>query len=154
MHELVLIERSPSYYKTWPSLEKTIPELSVETIVDKYQGFEGDLIDHFLVENDVADYKQKLDEFLRYKDLENCFLLHLISNQTLTPSQLQTQADSLGYDIGFCNGKNLAVYSSIFHEILFGHINELVTYKNLLNKELLFPSKEVAENYVRLHDEM
>jgi len=156
MHELVLIERDPSSYKSWPGLikKKKILDRSVEEVVDKYQGFEGDLVSYYLVENDLEEYKSKLSEYLKYKNLASCFILHLLSGSTTQPSFLQTQAIKVGYDVGFCDGETLAIYSSIFHEILFGHFEELIDYKEKLNGSFLFPSRDIAEAYVRLHDKM
>lgn len=156
MHELVLIERDPTYYKTWPGLtkKKKISGLSVEEIVGKYQGFEGGLIYHFAAEDDIDKYKTNLNKLLNYENLENCYLLDLISNQTVIPAYLQSQADHLGYDVGFCDGETSAIYSSIFHEVLFGHIDELIAYKDQLNTRFLFPSKDIAAEYVHLHDQM
>jgi len=41
MHSLIIIERDPIAYASWPSLiqKKRIQELSVEEVVRKYQGF-------------------------------------------------------------------------------------------------------------------
>ena len=156
MQELLLIERDPSSYKSWPGLikKKKIPELSVEALVNAYQGFEGDLISHYIYEGDLDAYRQHVTEYSGYKDLAGCFVLHLLSGSSIRPSFLEDQAIKMGYDIGFCDGETLAIYSSIFHEILFGHFDELVTYKSELNEQFLFPNVGIAQSYVHLHDEM
>ena len=59
----------------------------------------------------------------------------------------------MGYDIGACDEEK-TVYSSIFNEVLFGGYDSLIAYKGLLNENLLFPDKEIAERYVELHNEM
>lgn len=43
MHRLILVERDPLSYASWPSLiqKQRIPGLTVQEIVSKYQGFEG-----------------------------------------------------------------------------------------------------------------
>ena len=69
------------------------------------------------------------------------------------PSFLKDQAIKLGYDIGACD-EEVTIYSSIFHEIIFGHLEELVNYKDLLNENLLFPNRALAEKYVETHNEM
>ena len=156
MHELVLIERDPSSYKSWPGLieKKKIEGLSVEEVVDKYQGFEGDLVSYYLVSDNLDEYNSSLSEFLNYKNLASCFILHLLSGANIQAAFLQTQAIKIGYDVGFCDGETLAIYSSIFHEILFGHFKELIDNKENLNEHFLFPSRDIAEAYVRLHDKM
>ena len=87
------------------------------------------------------------------KKLGSCFLLHIISNPSKMPSFLKDQAMKLGYDVGVCN-EEATLYSSIFHEIIFGYFDELISYKDLLNKDFLFPDKATAEKYVDLHNQM
>jgi hypothetical protein len=155
MHMLILIERDPSLYASWPSLlqKKKIPELSVQEAVAKYQGFEGELVSFFEIHEDMIEYAKKLDECLRLKQLGSCFLLHIISSPSEMPSFLKDHAVKLGYDVGVCDEEK-TIYSSIFHEIIFGYFDELVSYKDLLNENLLLPDRSSAENYVELHNEL
>lgn len=64
---------------------------------------------------------------------------------------MQEQASKLGYDVGVCVEN--AAYSSSFHEVIFGGLEELAAYKDFLNKHFLFQDRSLAENYVDLHDE-
>lgn len=155
MHMLILIERDPPSYGSWSSLiqKKKIPDLSVQEVVSKYQGFEGELVSFFEVKGDIAEFKKKLDEYLKMKELGNCFLLHVISNPSKMPSFLKNQAIKLGYDVGVCD-EEATLYSSIFHEIIFGYFDELISYKDKLNEHFLFPEKSLAEKYVETHDEL
>ena len=57
----------------------------------------------------------------------------------------------MGYDVGVCDEEK-TIFSSIFNEILFGNLDELISYKDLLNENLLFPDRSLAEKYVSLHD--
>jgi hypothetical protein len=154
MHRLVLIERDPLSY-SWPSLiqRQKIPELSVKEVVSKYHGFEGEFVCFFEVKENVNGFKRKMDECLKLKPLGSCFLLHVFSSPSEMPFILEDQAIKIGYDVGVCE-KESTIYSSIFHEILFGIIDELVVYKDFLNENLLFPDRSLAEKYVELHDEM
>jgi len=155
MHMLILIERDPSSYGSWPSLiqKKKIPELSVQEVVSKYQGFEGELVYFFEINGNTSEFKKKFDECLRLKELGSCLLLHVISSPSEMPSFLKDQTIKLGYDVGVCDEEK-TIYSSIFHEIIFGYFDELVAYKDLLNENFLFSDRSLAEKYVKIHDEL
>jgi len=155
MHDLVLIEKFSPSSDCWSNLikDKKILNLSVEEIVNKYQGFEGELISIFKVEDNMQDLKKFINQCLELKKLSSCLLLHVISGSEVMPSSLREQAVFVGYDIGACDEEK-TIYSSIFNEVLFGGYAELIAYKDLLNENLLFPDKAVAENYVDLHNQM
>lgn len=155
MHALILIERDPSSYNSWPSLiqKKSILNLSVEQVVNKYQGFEGELIFFFEVKENLTEFKKNLNECLKLKKLGSCFLLHVISHHSEIPSVLKDQVVKLGYDVGMCE-EEATIYSSIFHELIFGYYEELINYKSLLNENLLFPDRSSAEKYVKTHNEL
>ncbi|HEY5235966.1 MAG TPA: hypothetical protein VIJ14_07300, partial [Rhabdochlamydiaceae bacterium] len=104
MHNIILIERNPPSYASWPSLKqkKRIPELSVEEVISKYQGFEGELVCFFEVKEGVTEFKKTMDEFLKLKQLGSCFLLHVLSGSSEMPSLLKDQAIKMGYDVGVC----------------------------------------------------
>lgn len=93
------------------------------------------------------------NECLKLKQLGSCFLLNVLSTPSEMPSFLNEQAIKAGYDIGVCEEES-TIYSSIFHEILFGVVDELVTYKDFLNENFLFPDRSLAEKYVGVHNEM
>ena len=155
MHMLILIERDPSSYGPWPSLiqKKKIPELSVQEVVSKYQGFEGELVCFFVIQGNTPEFKKKFDEYLRLKELGSCILLHDISSPSEMPSFLKDQAIKRGYDVGVCDEEK-TIYSSIFHEIIFGYFDELIAFKDLLNENFLFPDRSLAKKYVKIHDEL
>lgn len=155
MHMLVLIERDPPSYGSWPSLilKKKFPNLSVQEVVTKYQGFEGELVCFFEVKENTSDFQKNLDECLRMKALGNCLLLHVISSPSEMPFSIKDRAIKLGYDVGICD-EEATIYSSIFHEVLFGYFDELIAYKDLLNESFLFPDRSLAEKYVKVHDEL
>lgn len=155
MHQLILIERDSFAYSSWPGLikHKKIFDLSVKEVIDCYQGFQGELVSCYEV-RDIGELKNKLDEYIEYEQIGKCFILHLLSAPTGMPTHLQTRATKLGYDVGFCDCEEEAIYSSIFHEVLFGNINELVSYKDLLNENFLFTDQFLAEKYIATHNEM
>lgn len=155
MHMLILIERDPPSYSSWPSLiqKKKIPNLSVQEVVTKYQGFEGELVCFFEVKENTPEFKKNLDECLRMKALGSCFLLHVISSPSEMPFFLKDRAIKVGYDVGICD-EEATIYSSIFHEVIFGYFDELIAYKDLLNESFLFPDRSLAEKYVETHNGM
>lgn len=155
MHDLVLIEKISPLSDCWSNLirKKRISELSVEEIINKYQGFEGELVCIFKVEGNMQKFKIFINECLELKELGNCLLLHVISGSDIMPSSLRELVVFVGYDIGSCDEEK-TIYSSIFNEVLFGGYDDLVAYKNLLNENLLFPDKATAERYVDLHNRM
>lgn len=155
MHDLVLIEKISLLSDCWPNLirDKKILTLSVEEIINKYQGFEGELICIFKVEENGQELEKFTNQSLELKKLNNCLLLHVISGSDVMPSFSREQAVFMGYDIGACDEEK-TIYSSIFNEVLFGGYDELIAYKDLLNKNLLFPDKAIAEKYVDLHNQM
>ncbi len=155
MHALVLIEKDLPSSPWWKNLVngKKIEELSVEEIVNKYQGFEGELISFFIFKKNEDKLREAISRFSELKKLSTCLLLHVISGSGIMPSSLREQAVFVGYDIGACDEEK-TIYSSIFNEILFGGYDELVSYKDLLNENLLFPDKATAEKYVDLHNQM
>lgn len=155
MHDLVLIEKFSSVSDCWSNLvrDKQVPDLSVEEIINKYQGFEGELISIFKFMENGEEFKKNISQSLELKKLGNCVLLHVISDFDVAPSDLSEQAVFMGYDIGACNEEK-TIYSSVFNEILFGGYKELVDYNSLLNEHLLFSDKNTAEKYVDLHNQM
>ena len=123
--------------------------MSVEDIVEKYHGFEGESIDFLPMEINPLE----LEEIWK----KNCqkpgfsILIVLPSNGDL--NFLENKASFLGYDYGICE-EDKSIYSSIFNEILFGNILELISYKDRLNESFLFPSAPLTEKFVQLHHEL
>jgi hypothetical protein len=155
MHNLILVERHLPSSFFWPNLlkDKRIAEMSVEEILNKYQGFEGELIACFSVYEDESEFNHVFNRCLEIKKSNNYLMLHTLSGGQEMPAFLKPQTMLLGYDVGVCEEEK-TIYSSIFNEILFGHLNELINYKNLLNEHLLFSNQLLAEKYVNLHDEL
>ena len=155
MHDLVLIEKFSPSSDCWKNLvrDKKISDLSVEQIINKYQGFEGELVEIYKVEENSKKLAKFITQSLELKNLSNCLLLHVLSGSNVMPPFLRERVVFLGYDIGACDEEK-TIYSSIFNEVLFGGYDELVDCKDLLNQNLLFPDKVKAERYVRLHNQM
>lgn len=155
MHNLVLIEKFSSDSDCWPNLirDKTISDLSVEEIINTYQGFEGEMINIFQVEENRQELEKFINQSLELKKISNCLLLHVISGSTELPLFLKERTVFMGYDVGACDIEQ-TIYSSIFNEVLFGIYDELINYKDSLNENLLFPDRTTARKYVDLHNKM
>ena len=155
MHNIVLIEKYLPTSIFWSNLikNKRVEELSVEEILNKYQGFEGELIAFFSVQESELNLNKTIHEYLEMKNSNQYLLLHAISNSEAMAPSLMNQVLRVGYDVGVCEEEK-TIYSSIFNEILFGNIDRLIVYKNLLNENLLFPDRVLAEKYVSLHNDL
>jgi len=155
MHQLVILEKYTPSSIFWPNLkkDKRIPKLSVEQLLSKYQGFEGETIFFFEILGDEQKFKEIIRKYLNFKKSGNCFFIHVLSNKSNMPSFLKNQTTKVGYDVGVCDEEK-TIYSSIFHEVLFGNLDELASYKDLLNENFLFPDRSTAEEYVKIHDKL
>ena len=155
MHDLVLIKKIDASSDCWSNLvrKKKIPDLSVQEVITKYNGFEGDLVFLKQVKENEVELEEAINQYEELNKSDNCLLLHIISAPELMTLNLQKQASFLGYDVGICQGEQ-SIYSSIFNEILFGIVNELICFKGLLNANFLFADRSSAEKYVQTHDDM
>lgn len=155
MHKLFLIEKYSPCCSFWKNLIKgnKIEGMSVEEVIKKYQGFEGKLLTYFSLEKNEYLSKNELEECLEYQRVLNCIFLHLLSgNSKMTDFYQHTVF--MGYDVGICEDDETSVYSSIFNEVLFGNINELISYKEKLNENFLFQDRPRAEEYVDEHNKL
>lgn len=150
MNKIILIKRYQPTSFAWPNLErkKKISTLSVQEILNKYQGFSGELVAIYYVKDNDPDLKDIYKLFLETPNLNDYIMLYVVSNSkiTLEPS---IPIKLVGYDVGRCEEDS--IFSSVTSEILFGGVDELVTFKDILNEYFLFPDKESAENYVKIH---
>ena len=154
MNKLVLIEKYLPSSIFWKNLtkDKRIKELSVEEVLDKYQGFEGELVFFQPINETDITLSISIKKCLELKKINNCSMLYVISDNKKN-NFLRKKASQIGYDVGVCEEEK-TIYSSIFHEILFGHLDQLVAFKDFLNEDLLFSDRSIAEKYVKLHDEL
>lgn len=150
----MLIERDIDKYKQWKTLirDNKSTNLSVRDVVNKYQGFEGEIIKSINYNGNQIEFQKEI-ETITSLDTKNCILLHVISENSSPPEFIRNQALCLGYDVGICDEEQ-TVYSSIFHEILFGHLQELTEFKSFLNDSFLFSDKYQSEKYIYLHNQL
>lgn len=156
MNKIIVIERHSKSSFFWPNLErkKRISELSVEQVLNKYQGFNGELITFFEIPEKITklDLSGVINKIL-LNNKKNDYLIFIISDSEEDFSYLGKGIQKVGYDVGFCE-EDATLYSSISNEVLFGNIEKLILYKNFLNECFLFSNRSLAEKYVHLHDEL
>lgn len=114
MNKIIVIKKDSKSSSFWPNLEKIkkIPELSVEQIVNRYQGFDGELISFFeLPENaDKLDLTNVVNKIL-LENKENSYPIFIISDSEEDFSYLNKGIQKVGYDVGFCE-EDATLYSS------------------------------------------
>ena len=154
MHVIILIKKYNDTSLCWDylTLHKKIQKLSVEDIVNRYQGFEGEIIFITLFGENESKIKNLEDESNLIKS-KDTLLLHVLSDNVMPPNYLKGHLVHQGYDVGVCE-EDKTLYSSIFNEILFGNLPELIVFQEFLNDNLLFPNKQIAEEYVSFRNEL
>lgn len=154
MHKIILIKRYNSSNFFWQNLtrKKKILQLSVEEVVNKYDGFEGELIFSFSANKEASNIEKITQEHINANNKKNYLILCINSNIDIT-FNLKDRFFQVGYDYGVCE-EDKTIYSSIFNEILFGNIENLIFYREYLNEHLLFPNKFLAEKYAQLHHQL
>lgn len=152
MSKVILVERYSPVSFFWENLLKwnRLTEFSVEEVIRKYQGFEGDLIFFLKDSNDFCSLEDIKEKYKRYENFEGRSLM-CVSTEEAHSSFILEKTYLVGYDVGVCEEEK-TLYSSIFNEIIFGNLNELITWKNFLNENLLFSDKKLAENYLSVHN--
>lgn len=151
MRKFILVEKYTSSSFCWLNLvrKKNLTQNTIEEVIEKYQGFEGDSVTFFSINelnNNITKIKQGTNK-------ENCFLLHISNNKIDKKKEQPENFIKIGYDFGVCEEEK-TIYSSIFNEILFGSMNDLVSFIEVLNESLLFPNRVIAEKYANLHQKL
>ncbi len=151
MNKIIVVERdSPSPYL---ESHKRVSEFTVSQLIRKYQGFEGDLIEYFPLKMNEFEFDETTKYSFEQSIDRNLITLLIVDNSIELPASYQKLLQWVGFDVGVCE-KDKTIYSSIFNEVLFGNIEDLIVYKDTLNDALLFPSKTLALQYVGTHDEL
>lgn len=149
MNGIVIIKKYTDDCFFWPNLFKKnqIAELSISEIINKYQGFEGELISLFPIEESCIDLSEITNSFIDFT------ILYITSNGNEVPFCIKNQFVHVGYDFGVCE-EDQSIYSSIFNEILFGSVEQLISWKQKLNDHFLFETRFLAKNYASLHHQL
>lgn len=155
MHYLVLLEKFTPVSDCWPQLLRTnATSYGMDTVIHKYNGFEGETVSVHSVGTDIVKYKKCLNECFQLKKMSDCLLLHVVTADRDNEDFCGKESSQfMGFDIGNCE-EDATLYSSIFNEALFGGYDELIAYNGLLNEALLISDKAIAQSYVDLHNRM
>jgi len=155
MNKIILIQRYLPSSLFWANMvaSNKITDLTIEQVLKKYQGFEGDLKGYFPFTND-CDFNEINNNCKEEVKSTDSLMLYVHTDFSEEVSlTIKNQSKCVGYDVGVCDEEK-TIFSSIFNEVLFGHLNELIAFKDSLNADFLFPSKGLAEKYVNLHNEL
>ncbi len=155
MYNTVLLEQFSPSSECWQYLirKKKIQDLTVEEVVKSYQGFEGELISIFSSDVEIVNVEAYINLEVNVNGFDNRRLIYVVSEPEVPPSLLKKQPVFMGYDVGVCDEEK-TIYSSIFNEVIFGNLVDLVNFKKFLNKNLLFPESLFAIEYVEMHDQL
>ncbi|MDO9390521.1 MAG: hypothetical protein Q7U71_01970 [bacterium] len=160
---IIIIKKYDENHLLWKKMidnTKLIKRISLKDAVSKYKGFEGRIIN--LKQNNIVNSKYCWLNDNELESIENYFAkefdvkkynLLLISNYDRVFNEDNLKYSFAGYDYGMCFSED-NIYSSIFHEVLFGNNNALTEFNNKLNNNLLFPSYEIAKQYALIHKKL
>jgi hypothetical protein len=158
-HQLILIEKINNTFPYYDRLkqENAFTNLSAEEVIAKYCGFEGNLIEYFDdTSNNIADilpeFINKYNKLIYQENHKDFLLLLLIKLGNNIDNILKKHFQFIGYEYGQCSENE--IYSSIFHEIIFGCTTELSMFHRQLNHYLLFKAIDSAQIYVKRHHEL
>jgi hypothetical protein len=144
------------YQNKGDSKPTTFFNLTFKDIIKKYNGFEGTGIfyEEPKNENQLLEFINTCKELLRNKkEMEEYLLLYVGIPNAKIPAIIKKESEKIGYEYGNLEDE-YQIYSSIFQEIILGDFDELIAFKDKLNKHLLFPTKEIAEEYVKVHHQL
>lgn len=149
MNQIILLEKQSPASSSWQYLvkHKKLSQFSVQETVDKYKGFEGDIIFYNFIDNESCNIFGEYESLIKQNESKKYHLLCACTDEFFLP---ESKFEKAGYDFGICE-EDYTIYSSIFNEILFGNIEELINFKYYLNENLLFQNRELANEYAILH---
>jgi len=156
VNKFILIQRYLPSSFFWGNMviNNRVTDLTVEEILKKYQGFEGDLIGYFPIEKNDNELNEIINTCSDEIKSKNNLMFYLHSDfSEEVPLTIKNQSKFVGYDVGVCDEEK-TIFSSIFNEILFGQLSDLIIFKDYLNNDFLFPNKQIAETYVNLHNQL
>lgn len=151
---MLMIEKQVPTDECWPYLLEMnkVPGLTVEQVLNKYQGFEGNDIACYQISENDPELKEEIDLFYETLSLKNYLFLYVSSFENVDP-KISDLAIKVGFDVGICEEER-TIYSSIFNEVLFGYYEELNAFQSVLNENFLFPDRKSAADYIKVHAEM
>lgn len=138
----------------------------INKTIDRYKGFEGvawlldDKQDFRTLK--VSDGLAHISEYALCKQyLKACRLPHVVvllycqkqgSFGEVVPEFIQKEFSFDGIDVGYIDEYNL--FSSVYHDIIYGTYNELNAFSNQLNDNVLFDSEDDANEFIKKRAEL
>lgn len=150
MNNIAILSKFSDLSSVWSNLKRSNKSkgMNVEIVVDKFNGFEGELISLFPFDK-ATNYLDDFQEMLS----EQRLILYVKSDTNKIDSFIEDNFAFAGFDFGICE-KDATNYSSIFNEVLFGIVPELIQYQDRLNENLLFQEKALANEYALQHNQL
>ena len=157
-YKIILLKKYTEKCNFWKTLIKdnNISNLNVEQVIKQYNGFEGNCYFYFSEEKftkEVLSFINECKEIVKNEKKSEYLLLFLKLFQQEKFEYIKNNADFIGYDYGLIHDES-NIYSSVFHEIIFGTVLDLVKYKEKLNNNLLFQSYRDVQEYLLLHNDL
>lgn len=150
MQAIVLIEKHPTDSVLQRNCTKHKPKECLNAVFDSYKGFEGQIISYVTIDESITP--QSIQPLAELQLMGNCSLLYLTSEKNITIDWIKNLTVLVGYEVGGLDQES--AYSSIINEVLFGSVDSLTIFKEVLNENLLFPSRSLAGDYVKVHNQM
>jgi hypothetical protein len=135
--------------------QNTFSNLSVEQVLKKYDGFEGACLECISEKQGSKILDSICIKLLGSlgRNKNNFILLYLGVPGKKIPTFINEHFYFAGYEYGFIKDE-INTYSSIFNEILFGDISELISFNKRLNQALLFDDLKTATDYLHTHQKL
>jgi hypothetical protein len=151
---LMFVEKYNKHCVFWDRLVQKDPR--AEKTVRSYCGFEG-----------MCSFAQKIETERSAENQLSSLRKQMGRSNTDRPvvvlRDIEETADSSfgaidgviarGYDYGMVRDET-NLYSSLFNEVLFGAIPQLLSFRNSLIDCLLFPNPKVAAQYATIHRDL
>jgi hypothetical protein len=151
MYKILLNKR---YSKNSPYFkDSTRKQLSI--LLQQYLGFEGEC-QQFTECNDLREAKIQIEKYRKEIDFSTRIEFAILICIEIDKKEKSIKLDNcslVGYDYGILLDK-YELYSSVLQEILFGHIDELMLFKDQLNNNYLFSTFEKAEQFAQKHHQL
>lgn len=152
MNQLVILRKFSPLSTCWENLKRNIrfPKTSLEELINKFNGFEGDIVSFTEVFDPQANVYEIFNQKAASIHAKSHLALFLDKNIDSDQNLLSHELQFIGYDYGLCE-ENSTNFSSIFNEVIFGKEPELLDFYSSLNSNLLFPNLCIVKRYVEIH---
>jgi len=115
MNKFILIQRYLPSSFFWANMvaSNKVLGLTVEQVIKKYQGFEGDLIGYFPIKNNDHELNDIINNCSEEIKSTNNLMFYVHSDFVEeVPLTIKNQSKCVGYDVGVCDEEK-TIFSSI-----------------------------------------